>query len=597
MSYLVLARKWRPQVFEEVVGQRPITQTLQNAISQNRVAHAFLFTGARGVGKTSTARILAKALNCEQGPRINPCNQCASCQEISSGISMDVIEIDGASNRGIDEIRELRENVRYTPAKSRYKIYIIDEVHMLTREAFNALLKTLEEPPPHIIFVFATTEPHKIPATILSRCQRYDFKRIPMREILGSLKKIVGEEKVQISQRALLSITQESEGSLRDAQSLLDQVISYGGKEIRDEDIVEVLGLIDRKILNDTIEAIADRNAERCLEVIEHVYHYGVDLQHFCRELLQYLRHLILIKVSQHPEGLMEMPEEEMEILKKQADKFEFDQLNHLFNVLLKGEEEIAQSTFPRTMLEMTLIRMATLRPVLPVDDILKKLEGFEKDYPEGEPPHSVEPSPRVKIMHSKSTQMQRGKKEKESSPSGHEKTEKGQGAGRRNLSADEAEAGRAVPRDEMRGPDELEEGVGDQGLSQRVKEETWKGLVDFTRAKNPIIGSFLALGSLIHVSDDKIEIGFEKDSFHYERIVEKENRSQLESICHEYLQRKAKLIVASLDQGGVSRGRMAIEEERKGRHSSEKPLMKEGEGDSLIQEALRLFDGKIVET
>jgi DNA polymerase-3 subunit gamma/tau len=508
---------------------------------------------------------------------------------------MDVIEIDGASNRGIDEIRELRENVRYTPAKSRYKIYIIDEVHMLTREAFNALLKTLEEPPPHIIFVFATTEPHKIPATILSRCQRYDFKRIPMREILGSLKKIVDEEKVQISQRALLSITQEAEGSLRDAQSLLDQVISYGGREIRDEDIIEVLGLVDRKILNDTIGAIADRNAERCMEMVERVYHYGVDLQHFCRELLQYLRHLILIKVSQHPEGLMELPEEEMEILKKQANKFEFDQLNHLFNLLLKGEEEIAQSTFPRTMLEMTLIRMATLRPVLPVDDILRKLEGLERNYSGGETPHSVEPSPPVKTMNSKNGQAQRDKKQ--TSPSGHEKTEKGEGAGGQKLSADLAGEGRAVPRDEMKGSGELEQGVGDKGLSQRVREETWKGLVDFTRARNPIIGSFLALGSLIHVSDDKIEIGFEKDSFHYERIMEKENRSQLESICHDYLQRKATLIVSSLDQGGVSRGRIAIEEERKGQNSSEKPLMKEGEGNSLIQEALRLFDGKIVET
>src|SRR4030065_1569060 len=204
MPYLVLARKWRPQVFEEVLGQRHITQTLQNAISQKRVAHAFLFTGARGVGKTSTARILAKALNCENGLQTNPCNQCTNCQGITHGTSMDVIEIDGASNRGIDEIRELRENVRYTPAKSRHKIYIIDEVHMLTREAFNALLKTLEEPPSHIIFVFATTEPHKIPATILSRCQRYDFKRIPFREVIGNLKRIVEKENIQISQRGLM---------------------------------------------------------------------------------------------------------------------------------------------------------------------------------------------------------------------------------------------------------------------------------------------------------------------------------------------------------------------------------------------------------
>jgi DNA polymerase-3 subunit gamma/tau len=594
MSYLVLARKWRPQVFEEVVGQRPITQTLQNAISQNRVAHAFLFTGARGVGKTSTARILAKALNCEKGSSTNPCNQCTSCQEISSGNSMDVIEIDGASNRGIDEIRELRENVRYTPAKSRHKIYIIDEVHMLTREAFNALLKTLEEPPPHIIFIFATTEPHKIPATILSRCQRYDFKRIPMREILGSLKKIVDEEKVQISQRALLSITQESEGSLRDAQSLLDQVISYGGREIRDEDIVEVLGFVDRKILNDTLDAIADRNPERCIEVIERIYHYGVDLQHFCRELLQYLRHLILIKVSQHPEALTELPEEEMELLKKQADKFEFDQLNHLFNLLLKGEEEMAQSTFPRTMLEMTLIRMATFRLLLPIDDILKKLEGLGGPCSEGEPSQPLGHSPPVKIMNSNNAHTEKSKKQ--TPPPGREKTEKGGEAESQKLASGiTAETG-PVHKDEIKASDDLEEVTAGKGASQPAKEETWEGLVDFTRAKNPIIGSFLALGSLIHVSDDKIEIGFEKDSFHYERIMEKENRSQLESICHEYLHRKAKLVVSSVDQGVISKGRVALDEDRKVQNPSETQLKKEGEGNSLIQEALRLFDGKIVE-
>jgi DNA polymerase-3 subunit gamma/tau len=215
---------------------------------------------------------------------------------------MDVMEIDGASNLGIDEIRELRENVRYTPAKSRYKIFIIDEVHMLTREAFNALLKTLEEPPPHILFVFATTEPHKLPNTILSRCQRYDFKRIPLKEIVESLKKITEEEKVKVSQRGLLSLAREADGSMRDAQSLLDQVISYAGQEIRDEDIVDVLGLVDRKILSDTVEAIANQDAGRCLEIVEEVYQYGYDVQHFCRELLQTLRNLLLIKVAQHPE-------------------------------------------------------------------------------------------------------------------------------------------------------------------------------------------------------------------------------------------------------------------------------------------------------
>jgi DNA polymerase-3 subunit gamma/tau len=575
-SYLVLARKWRPQLFEEVVGQQHITQTLQNAISQKRVAHAFLFTGARGVGKTSTARILAKALNCEKGPQINPCGQCTNCQEVTHGTSMDVIEIDGASNRGIDEIRELKENVRYTPAKSRYKIYIIDEVHMLTKEAFNALLKTLEEPPPHIIFIFATTEPHKIPATILSRCQRYDFKRIPFREVIGSLKRIVEEEKIQISQRGLLSIAQESEGSLRDAQSLLDQVIAYAGKNIRDEDIAEVLGLIDRKILNDTIEAIVNRDVERCMEVIEVVYHFGYDLQHFCRELLQYLRNLILIKVSQHPEGLMELPEEELELFKRQAEKFQFDQLNHLFSLLLKGEQEIAQSTFPRTMLEMTLIRMATLRPILPIDEMMKKLEALEnKELPKGW--KEKKPSPALgRVIHSEDPE--RDKEKEEASPKKREQTSEEKVFEKNEDSKDlkkEKEFGGAPPQ---------------------IWEETWKGLVDFTRARNPILGSFLALGNLVHLSDEKVEIGFDKDSFHYERMLERENRNQLESICHDYLQKKTKVVISPLNQGIGSKGRVMFNKGEVTRNELDKRLEKREEENPLIQEALRLFNGKIVE-
>ncbi len=573
MSYLVLARKWRPQLFEEVVGQQHITQTLQNAISQKRVAHAFLFTGARGVGKTSTARILAKALNCEKGPQINPCDRCTNCQEITHGTSMDVIEIDGASNRGIDEIRELRENVRYTPAKSRYKIYIIDEVHMLTREAFNALLKTLEEPPPHILFIFATTEPHKIPATILSRCQRYDFKRIPFREVIGSLNRIVKEEKIQISQRGLLSIAKESEGSLRDAQSLLDQVIAYAGKNIRDEDIAEVLGLIDHKILSDTIEALANRDVKRCMEVIEHVYHFGYDLQHFCRELLQYLRNLILIKVSQHPEGLMELPEEELELFKEQAGKFQFDQLNHLFSLLLKGEQEIAQSTFPRTMLEMTLIRMATLRPILPIDEMIKKLEALEnKELSKG----GGEKKPSfasASVIHPENPERDRPKEE--TPPKKQEQV---------------SEEKVFEKKEDLKKEEEFRD------VPPKIWEETWKGLVDFTRARNPILGSFLALGNLVDLSEEKIEIGFEKDSFHYERMLEKENRGQLESICHEYLQKKTKVVVSPLNQVIGAKGRVVFNKAETTRNGLDKRLEKRGEEDPIIQEALRLFNGKIVE-
>ena len=575
-SYLVLARKWRPQLFEEVVGQRHITQTLQNAILQKRVAHAFLFTGARGVGKTSSARILAKALNCERGLQINPCNQCTNCQEVAHGTSMDVIEVDGASNRGIDEIRELKENVRYTPAKSRYKIYIIDEVHMLTKEAFNALLKTLEEPPPHIIFIFATTEPHKIPATILSRCQRYDFKRIPFREVIESLKRIVEEEKIQIGQRGLLSIVQESEGSLRDAQSLLDQVIAYAGKNIRDEDVAEVLGLLDRKILSDTIEAIADRDVEQCMKVIEHVYHFGYDLQHFCRELLQYLRHLILMKVSQHPEGFMELPEEEFRVLKRQAEKFTFDQLNHLFTLLLKGEQETAQSTFPRTMLEVTLVRMATLQPILPIDEMMKKLEVLEgRRLTEGEKER--------KISSASGSVIRSEDRERD----------------------EEKEEGSLRKREQSSGEKDLEKNGHLEDLKMKEEPrallpqhwgEAWKGLVEFTRGRNPILGAFLALGSLVYLSDEKIEIGFEKDSFHYDRMLEKENRGQLESICLEYFQKKAKVVISPLNQEIGSKGRMVSGEGKITLSEGDSRLGNRVEENPLIQEALRLFDGKIVE-
>ena len=586
MSYLVLARKWRPQVFEDVIGQRAITQTLQNAIAQKRVAHAFLFAGARGVGKTSTARILAKALNCEKGPQVNPCNQCASCQEISSGASMDVIEIDGASNRGIDEIRELRENVRYTPAKSRHKIYIIDEVHMLTREAFNALLKTLEEPPPHIIFVFATTEPHKIPATILSRCQRYDFKRIPLREIVGSLKRIVESEGIQISPRGLLSIAQESEGSLRDAQSLLDQVIAYGGREIKDEEISEVLGLIDRKILSDTIDAIADRDAARCVEIVERIYHFGVDLQHYCRELLQSFRNLILMKVSRHPEVLLELPEEELETFKKQAERFQFDHLNHLFNLLLKGEEEVAQSTFPRTMLEMTLIRLATLPPILPIDEMIKRLEVLEGAAPE---PAEIPEAERKVVAEvpeepEKEEWTEEEARDEEIACSGARTEEAG--------GSEETLEENAQPKIEDRGGSETK----DQGVPSDVRGEAWKRLVDFARARNPILGSFLAFGGLVHLDDEKIELGFEKDSFHYERIVEKENRSLLDSICQDFLQRSVKVIVTALEPGAVPKGKEMTQPGSRVKNENVKEAETESAEHPLVLEALRLFNGRIID-
>src|SRR5438067_2984807 len=298
MKYQVIARKFRPQIFEEVVGQKPIVQTLQNAIQMDRIGHAYLFSGPRGVGKTTTARILAKGLNCVKGPTITPCNECPSCEEISSGKSIDVFEIDAASNTGVDNIRELRESAKYAAARSRYKIFIIDEVHMLSTSAFNALLKILEEPPPHIVFIMATTERHKLPATILSRCQQFVFRAISPAEIHAHLRQIADREGVKIDDRALGYIVKASEGSMRDAQSLLDQIISFSGQQVVDEDVRDVLGLIPSEILDRTVAGVAERDSRSLIENIGQVVDQGLNLQQYLREFVSRVRDMLVLKLG-----------------------------------------------------------------------------------------------------------------------------------------------------------------------------------------------------------------------------------------------------------------------------------------------------------
>src|SRR4029077_18338397 len=298
MSYLVLARKWRPQSFEDIAGQAHIARTLQNAIRTNRIAHAYLFTGVRGVGKTTAARILAKALNCEKGPTPNPCNQCSHCEEITNGTSLDVLEIDGASNRGIDEIRQIIENVRYHPAKCRFKIYIIDEVHQVTKDAFNALLKTLEEPPSFVKFILATTEPHRLPETILSRCQRYDFRRISLKEIVHGLEEIAKKEGLNITEGALVLLAREADGSMRDAQSLLEQVLACAAPEgtkgapssVDEVSLQDILGLAERKVLYEISNAVIRGDAKRCIELVAEVVVQGCDVCRLSRDLVEHFR-------------------------------------------------------------------------------------------------------------------------------------------------------------------------------------------------------------------------------------------------------------------------------------------------------------------
>jgi DNA polymerase-3 subunit gamma/tau len=378
MSYLVLARKWRPQTFEEVVGQQSVVRTLQNAIDRNRIPHALIFSGVRGVGKTTLARLVAKALNCQEGPTKTPCNKCEHCREIMVGNAIDIHEIDGASNRGIQEIRELKENIRFFPTKSRYKIIIIDEVHMLTTEAFNALLKTLEEPPAHVFFMFATTELHKIPITILSRCQRYELQKVSSRELFAFFSKIAKEEKVSISDWALNIIVREAGGSVRDGLSLLDQIFSFGGEDITDEDVIEVLGLVDSQVISSMAEAILSNDLANGLKMLDETSSYGIDLKRLANDLLYYFRALLICRISAEPEKLLDVPDQEFAEMRHIAEQHTVETLQLNFNMLLKGVENMQYSAHPRLAFEMALIRAAEAGNVVPVADLLSKLQSMQ---------------------------------------------------------------------------------------------------------------------------------------------------------------------------------------------------------------------------
>jgi DNA polymerase-3 subunit gamma/tau len=392
MSYLVLARKWRPQNFDEIVGQEHVTTTLRNAIRTKRTAHAYIFAGARGVGKTTTARILAKALNCAEGPTETPCNKCTSCVEITGSRSMDVLEIDGASNRGIDQIRDLRENVKYTPTQGKYKIYIIDEVHMLTKEAFNALLKTLEEPPAHVVFVFATTEVHKVPITILSRCQRFDFRRISLEGIVDHLKKMLAGEEVKADDESLYIVAKKAEGSLRDSISLLDQLIAFSGSNIKAEDARQVLGLVDQEMYFKALDLVRTHDKQGILALIDQVADGGYDLQEFILGWLAHLRKLLLIAAGSGKSAAGDMSPEEVEKYKKQAEGLDDRDILRMVNILIDAEATMKRSSQSRLILEMAALRLCNLDSTVRLEEVIKLLDqGGNGDNESEEMPAKAE--------------------------------------------------------------------------------------------------------------------------------------------------------------------------------------------------------------
>jgi DNA polymerase-3 subunit gamma/tau len=376
MSYQVIARKWRPQTFAEIVGQQHVTRTLQNALQSGRVAHAYIFSGARGVGKTTTARILAKALNCVKGPTPSPCNECDSCREIAAGSSLDVLEIDAASNRGIDQVRELRDMVRYAPVGGRHKVIILDEAHMLTDEASNALLKTLEEPPDKVVFVMATTEPDELADTIRSRSQHFHFRALSFAEIVQALQGIASKEGLTIEPGAIAVMARTADGSLRDALSLIEQARAYCGATIAETQIRELLGIVPAEVLDELIGAIENRSTDRALGLVHRLLAEGQNLQQFCREAVSHLRNILVARVCGADSDLIAAPADERPRLARAAAVFTEEDLTRFFQILLLTEDDLRRKPDPRLHLEMGLLRLVNAARLAPLEEVLAELSG-----------------------------------------------------------------------------------------------------------------------------------------------------------------------------------------------------------------------------
>lgn len=577
MSYLVLARKWRPQTFSDLVGQEHVSQTLKNAIDGGRVAHAFLFTGARGVGKTSSARILAKALNCESGLSVEPCNACSTCLEITEGNSVDVFEIDGASNTGVDDIRELRDNIKYLPSRSRYKIFIIDEVHMLTTNAFNALLKTLEEPPSHVKFIFATTEPHKVPITILSRCQRFDFKRIALPRIVARLRYIVDQEGVAVSDEALAVVARKGDGSMRDALSTLDQVLAFCGEQVADADVATLLGVVDRRLIMEASQAVCAGEVRGVLEIVGRVDSFGYSMRQFCQELIDLFRGVAIIQAVGDASGLLELSEAELAELATLAKGQSPGELQRHLTLLLKAETEMAHASFPRLVLEMALMKMATLRPAIPVQELLRRLAALEGmapaaarpqaagsvDRPETRPaPRPVAAAPAAPAAAREAT----GSPARPAAPAA---------APQSAPAAAQAAPAPALPADE-----------GD----------LWGSLVRFVKGKRPMIGSELEQVYPIKVSRELLEIGCLTGSYELRRMQDPEKIAELKALAQAHFGGQTVVRITVLSS--VPSDAPPTLSEKKSLENAERAatLRREAEAHPLVAAAVEIFDGEIAE-
>lgn len=557
MAYRVLARKWRPQTFEDLVGQEFPAVTLRNSIESGKIAHALLFAGPRGTGKTSTARIVAKAVNCERKDEGKyPCStdQCSSCEGISEGKSLDVQEIDAASHTGVADVREIIESVKYSPASARKKVYIIDEVHMLSQSAFNALLKIMEEPPEHAIFILATTEAHKVPPTIMSRCQRYDFKKIPIEKIKESLEKITKAEKIKIDSETLYLIARESEGSMRDSLSLLDQLtVSFEGR-ITHKDVISLLGIPDNESLKSILRAVFAKEPAECVELVRNAAAKGISPRRMAQDIIYMFRNLLYLKIC-GKDFVSDLSPDEKDELSGLVKNESAETVELLFNVMIDGGERIRSSFYPEIVLELTLVKMSTVGKVEKIDDILKRLERLSPQKPGAEKP-SGSPGRERKTTARVPEKQEKRPAEKDEGESGQENTAKDR---KREKKTSEPPAETKTAGD---GPGKQE-------------------IVDFVHARDMFLAKKLAQAHLLEVNGNRVSVKFLENGINHEKELKKSEK--LKGILGEMLGvEKIRLDIDTVDEEGIN---------RTGR-TSKKPDPAE---DELVNYAIRQFDASVI--
>jgi DNA polymerase-3 subunit gamma/tau len=600
MDYQVSARKYRPGTFDDVIGQPHVVQTLVNSVTTKRIAQAYLFSGTRGVGKTTVARILAKALNCEQGPTGTPCGTCSNCLEIAQGTSVDVMEIDGASNTSVDDVREIRENVKFAAFRGKYRVYIIDEVHMLSNSAFNALLKTLEEPPPHVVFIFATTEIHKIPATILSRCQHYNFRRIARTEIVERLRHVINQDNIAIEERSLMALARASEGSMRDGLSLLDQAVAFGGKTIVHADLEALLGAVPQELVRAMIQAIMAQESAAALRVLAQLLDQGHDLRAYCAEVVEYLRNMLVVSVvplPQEQQGLIEASAEDLAQMSADARSFSPESLQELFSIFTQAEDSLRLSAHPRFVLETAAVRATRLlrrsdgKPTQALQPGQTTLPPRPVPVRTGQP---VSSAPSTEAMPLSPSRPPQSTAPGAVAPTPSRSSVVGKTAPSRGLSLTPPNVRSPGTADDVKASTPVASSPTDGG--RPVVALNWEQVQEEAANASSRIAAFLERGRFVGVDGHVVTIGFAKQEMSARGMIENpENMAVLTSICERLSGQTVRLRIVELtesDPPGPTMAQLRAAKEKEQRLV----LFEQARAHPVVKQALEIFGAELAE-